>query len=221
MTLPPLVLASASPRRRELLAYLGAPFTVHSAEVEESAANAKEPGRLAVRLAENKAAAIDAPGAMVLAADTIVVLDDEILGKPTDGADAECMLVRLGGRSHLVMTGLVLDDRSSNRQVRTLASTLVKMRAYTLQEIAAYVATGDPLDKAGAYAIQDSSFHPAESLQGCYTNVVGLPLCHLYRLSAALGYELPVHPTAGCPWMRAHGCVWVEEILQYDPMLDF
>ena len=183
-----LLLASASPRRRELLALLGLPFKVTVADVDEDPLTDESPATLAARLSQAKAcAACSSTGVLanmalaVIACDTIVALDGGILGKPRDAAEAIAMLRRLGGRSHDVYTAVTLLEPITGRTLTDVARTQVAMRAYSDDEIAMYVASGDPLDKAGAYAIQHAGFHPVAELQGCYANVVGLPLCHLTR----------------------------------------
>jgi septum formation protein len=184
---PRLVLASASPRRRELLAALGVPFTVRTADVpEELPAHVPAP-TLAEELALAKARAVaqDEPAAVVLGADTIVVLDDRPLGKPEDADEARRMLRALRGRAHEVVTGVaVVAPGGVGRTAH--ARTLVHMRCYTDAEIEAYIASGDPFDKAGAYAIQHPEFRPVARIEGCYCNVVGLPLWTARRLLAAI-----------------------------------
>lgn len=201
-----LVLASQSPRRRELLALLGLPFEVTVADVAEVPRADETPAELVVRLSRAKAsaAASDIGGdALVIACDTVVALEDEILGKPGDAEEAREMLRRLRGRCHVVYSALTL-LRVDGRRTTALAETEVTMRAYTEAEIAAYVASGDPLDKAGAYAIQHDGFHPVDELRGCYASVMGLPLCHLVRCLSAFGVEPSTDVPSAC---RAHtGC---------------
>jgi septum formation protein len=176
-----LVLASASPRRRELLAALGVPFRVESADIDERIEPGADPAAAAVRLAHEKAAAVRErlPAATILGADTIVVLDGHILGKPADAAEATAMLLALRGRSHTVITGVALLLGTIERFAAP-AST-VWMRDYTDAEIARSIAAGTPFDKAGAYAIQDTAFRPVQRLDGCYCNVMGLPLWTVRR----------------------------------------
>ncbi len=189
-----LILASASPRRQELLARLGLPFEVRTAAVDETPQAGEAPEALVRRLSRDKARAVAgqvAPGPIVIAADTAVVLRNggEVLGKPTDPAEATAMLRRLRGRTHTVLTAIALIDTARALLLTGLARTAVTMRDYSDEEIAAYIATGDPFDKAGAYAIQHPGFHPVASLKGSYTNVVGLPLPHLVRALKRLGLE--------------------------------
>ena len=185
-----LVLASASPRRRELIGAFDRPVELRTPVGEESPRRSDEPPEdYALRLALTKAeeVAAQAPGSVVLGADTAVVLDNEVMGKPADEAEAADMLSRLRGRAHRVVTGVVALDSDSGRRVSVSRSTDVVMREYSDAEVAAYVASGSPLDKAGAYAVQDRSFHPAESVDGYYLNVVGLPLCEVASVLTRLG----------------------------------
>jgi septum formation protein len=178
-TRAPLILASASPRRRELLAQAGFVFEVAAADVPEVRKPGEDPIRFVTRLAREKAEAVAAthavtPEAIVLGADTIVVVNEEILGKPRDAADAARMLRLLSGQTHQVITGLCL-ARGRERQ-RAAEVTFVRFVTLSDQEIADYVATGEPLDKAGAYAIQGRAGRWVPRIHGCYFNVVGLPL---------------------------------------------
>ena len=191
--LPALVLASASPRRRELLAGLELAFTVRPVDLDETPLPDEEPGAYVFRLAREKAAARAGISELVLAADTTVVLDGDILGKPVDVLDARRMLGRIAGREHTVLTGVALHERRGGgeiRQVSTVASSRVRMAAMTERQIAWYAATGEPLDKAGSYAVQGLGALFVEEVFGNYTNVVGLPLPATYRLFAELGYDL-------------------------------
>jgi septum formation protein len=185
----PLVLASGSPRRRELLGGLGLCFTVRSADVDETPLPGEAPDVYVLRLAEEKARAAGRPGELVLAADTTVVVDGEILGKPEDEADAARMLRLLSGREHEVLTGVAVFE-APERIVSGLARTAVRMAPLTADEVAWYAATGEPQDKAGAYAIQGLGSLFVEAVSGNYSNVVGLPIPAVYRLFAELGYDL-------------------------------
>jgi septum formation protein len=175
----PLVLASASPRRSALLAAAGFAFTADAAELDEDAlfADVRSPARRAMLLARAKAEAVARrhAGALVLGADTMVVLDDEILGKPEDEAEAIRMLSRLSGRSHEVVTGLAL-VRPSGAVATAFASTAVSFARWPAGALLAYVRAGEPLDKAGAYGIQGGAGAYVERVDGCFFNVVGLPL---------------------------------------------
>jgi septum formation protein len=174
-----LVLASASPRRRELLAQAGFTFDVISADVPEVRKPGEDPIHFVTRLAREKAEAVLAshpvtPDTMILGADTIVLVDDEVLGKPQDAADAARMLRLLSGQTHQVITGVCL-AKGRERQ-RAAEVTFVRFATLSDDEIAEYVATGEPLDKAGAYAIQGRAGRWVPRIHGCYFNVVGLPL---------------------------------------------
>jgi septum formation protein len=175
-----LVLASQSPRRAEILRTAGIPFTVRAAEIDESPLAAEPPVDYVRRLAELKARAVDAaPDEVVLAADTTVVADGEILVKPADAADARRMLALLSGRRHEVLTGICL--RRGEHLVRDHASTAVWFAPMTTDDIEAYVASGEPMDKAGAYAIQGLASKFVDRVEGCYFNVMGLPVSLVWK----------------------------------------
>jgi len=216
-SLPRIILASASPRRQQLLKLLRLHFDIHPADIPETFVDGEPPETLAQRLSYEKASTVAKAGsdALIIAADTIVVLDGHILGKPGSTQEAQEMLTRLAGRGHDVHTGLTLTWPAYSLTQTLLASTRVYMRAFTQQEIARYVASGDPMDKAGAYAIQNSAFNPVARIEGCYANVVGLPLCHLYALLRAWGLALEQHPLEICPWAVAQrDCPWAEPIIR-------
>jgi septum formation protein len=184
------VLASGSPRRRDLLASLDIEFVVLKPDIDETQHDGEAPLDYVRRLSIEKAQAVavrTATPAHVLAADTVVILaadtigvvDGQILGKPTDADDARIMLRLLRGRAHTVCTALTLltaNGDSAPSLLTELTLTTVFMREYSDEEVEAYIATGDPFDKAGSYAIQHEGFHPVERLEGSYTNVVGLPV---------------------------------------------
>jgi septum formation protein len=183
---PKLILASASPRRRELLAQAGYRFEVQPSSVPESRRPGEDAIRFATRLAREKAeevfarrqAAGMAETASVLGADTVVVCDGEVLGKPSDAADAERMLLLLSGRTHHVVTGVAVVWGSSAPPAVEIAAELTQVTVQTLspEEVSRYVASGEPMDKAGAYAIQGYAGRWIPRISGCYFNVVGLPL---------------------------------------------
>ena len=187
-TIPDLVLASGSPRRRELLEGLGLRFTVRPVDLDESPLPDESPRDYVLRLAVEKAAARVQPGELVLAADTTVVVDGEILGKPRDEGDARRMLRLLSGREHSVLTGIAL--QGSSGKAAEVDETLVRFAPLSAAEIEWYVATGEPRDKAGAYAIQGLASLFVEAVEGSWSNVVGLPIPRTYRLFARLGYDL-------------------------------
>jgi septum formation protein len=175
-----LVLASGSPRRRELLASAGIPFEVRLSPVAEMRRAGEAPANYVQRLARDKAFAVEANDQeIVLGADTTVVADDLVLEKPIDATDAQRMLALLSGRKHRVLTGICL--RQGARTVVGLETTLVEFTELSVEEIAAYVATGEPLDKAGAYAIQGIASRWITRIEGCYFNVVGLPVARVWQ----------------------------------------
>jgi MAF protein len=186
-----LVLASNSPRRRQLLALAGWTFSTSAADVDESQLpQGESPSDYVLRLAETKAHTIRADAdRIVLAADTAVVDGMDILGKPKDNAEAIAMLKRLRGYTHQVYTGVALLRLSDGLLLNDVCVTDVPMRSYSDEEIDAYVQTGDPLDKAGAYAIQHPEFHPVENMSGCYANVMGLPMCHVIRMMRKINLQ--------------------------------
>lgn len=185
-----LILASASPRRRELLALLTPHFTVCTAPVDESRFAEPTPAALAGRLALEKcrAVAADHPQDCVLAADTVVDVDGAMLGKPRDTADARRMLRLLSGRSHLVHTGVYV--RCAGREEHCVQTTAVRFAALTEPELERYLATDEPYDKAGGYGIQGAAARFVEGIDGCYFNVMGLPVHTVYRMLCAMG-QLP------------------------------
>jgi len=210
-------LASNSPRRRELLRLFGWVFVSRPAEVDESPLPDEPPQAYVLRLAECKARVVaeGAPEeALVLAADTTVVVDGTILGKPADSNQARAMLRQLRGRRHQVYTAIALVRRRDDLRLTDLGETDVPMREYTDDEIEAYVASGDPLDKAGAYAIQHAGFKPVERLDGCYANVMGLPLCHLARSLPRAGIPVSVDIPAACQGFLGYRCPVYSQILR-------
>ena len=195
-----LILASTSPRRQAYLRDLGLTFRILAADVDETPYPGEAPMALAARLAESKAATVaqraqaadPAPAYVVVAADTVVALGNEVLGKPMDAADATAMLVKLRNQPHQVYSAICVLPTAIGNPLTRINSTTVWMRDYSDAEIAAYVATGDPLDKAGAYAIQHPVFAPAASIAGCLSGVVGLPLGDLHDLLVQVGLALPL-----------------------------
>ncbi len=214
MQVSDLLLASQSPRRRELLALLNLPFEVAAADIVETPQPGEPPHELVARLSRTKAISVDAsPGTLIVACDTLVALDGALLGKPGDADGAVAMLLRLRDRSHTVYSGVTLLDNSAGRTLTEVIETQVTMRPYSDAEIGAYVASGDPLDKAGAYAIQHAGFHPVAALRGCYANVMGLPLCRLALLLRAWGVEPPGDVPAACQAYTGHHCTIYQSIL--------
>jgi len=175
-----IILASRSPRRREILTSAGIPHVVRPAEVDETVRDGEDAEGYAKRVAQAKAEAVDAaPGDVVLGADTVVVVDDTLLGKPEDANDARRMLRLLAGREHLVVTGICL--RAADGMVTDSESTKVRFVPLSEREIDAYVASEEPMDKAGGYAIQGLASKFIDRIEGCYFNVVGLPVAKVYR----------------------------------------
>jgi MAF protein len=198
-----LVLASASPRRRELFGWFDLPFEVQAAAIDETVWAGESPVAAVRRFAREKAEAgagrlSAGESGVIVAADTIVVLDGVVYGKPRDVADATDILCRLRGRTHQVYTAVVLLTHPGLVRLESLACTMVPIRHYSDWEVEQYVRSGDPFDKAGAYAVQNPTFRPAEALHGCYANVMGLPLCHLMTLWWELGIRPPVQISAVC-----------------------
>jgi len=180
-----LVLASNSPRRKYLLTLGGWEFQILPVDIDERNNQGESPHNYVLRMAQekaDKAASSVCRGNIVIAADTIVVDGDDILGKPSHEQDAWNMLQRLRGRTHQVFTAVSVVDSDSGNNSTDLCITDVTMRPYSPEEISAYIFSGDPMDKAGAYAIQHKDFNPVDKIIGCFANVVGLPLCHLTRL---------------------------------------
>jgi len=175
-----LVLASNSPRRKEILTAAGIPFVVRIPSTIELIAPGEAPAAYVQRLAEEKAVSVPlSPGEVILGADTTVVVDQHILEKPLDAADARRMLSLLSGREHQVLTGICL--RSETRKIVDLATTRVRFVQLSDAELDAYVDSGEPMDKAGAYAIQGRASKFIDRVDGCYFNVVGLPIALVYR----------------------------------------
>ena len=211
----PVILASSSPRRRDILQSAGIPFRVVEPDLDESYSTEETPEEVVASLALAKALKI-APSVhrgTVLAADTQVFAQEvdgpTALGKPRDEAQAMDMLRRLQGRTHRVLTGVAVVDVATGRHTTGVQETVVTMRPYTDDEALAFIASGEALDKAGAYAIQDTDFHPAAQVEGCYTNVVGLPLCLATNLLRDMGVELgiPAVPVecSQCPMKKVGG----------------
>ncbi|OHB25505.1 MAG: septum formation protein Maf [Desulfuromonadaceae bacterium GWC2_58_13] len=186
-----IVLASASPRRRELLERIGIRFTVVPSDTSEDEIPGESPEEHVLRLARNKALDVagrrDVAGRWFIGSDTIVLRDDCILGKPADPADAAAMLRSLSGRTHRVLSGYAVHDRQTGATVADVVSTRVRFKELTATEIAGYIATGEPMDKAGAYAIQGIGVFMVLAIEGSYTNVVGLPLCEVIEVLERLG----------------------------------
>ena len=203
-----LILASRSPRRRELLAALGVAFDVHTADIDESQRPGETPEGLVQRLAREKAQAVAEswPARVVLGADTVVVLDGAVLGKPSDAAEATAMLRALRGRDHRVLSAIHACGETRGLAAGALNETRVTMRDYTDDEIAAYVASGDPMDKAGAYAIQHRDFAPAAGIDGCYSGVMGFPMADVAAMLRAVGVAVDADVVTACEPFSGRCC---------------
>jgi len=186
---PKIVLASASPRRVELLSSAGIEFEVIPGDVSEDILTGETPEDYVERLARAKAedVARKTDGRFFIGADTIVLCDGEIMGKPEDSADAERMLNKLSGIPHEVITGFAVYDKERDGVIADTVRTRVYFKQLSDEEIRAYIATGCPFDKAGAYAIQGGAAHMVEKIEGSYTNVVGLPLCEVVETLRRMG----------------------------------
>ena len=188
---PKIILASASPRRAELLYQIGVKFELVPSEIEERPHPDEAPPDYITRIARAKVIAVarQQESGLIIGADTVVVLDGRLLGKPVDNQEAKSMLKQLSGRWHAVMTGVALYDVESRHEVADYEKTLVKFAPLTDREIDWYVHTGEPKDKAGAYGIQGLGGLFVDEIAGNYYNVVGLPIPLVYRLARRLGYS--------------------------------
>ncbi len=217
--IPKLVLASNSPRRKTLLALSGQGFDVLPADINEDPQEGEDPVAYVRRLAEEKARTaakqVEDREAIVIAADTTVVHAGRIVGKPVDAAEARSILKSLRGQEHLVYTAVSLLRIADGQQRTDVAATQVPMREYSDADIEDYIASGDPLDKAGAYAIQHSGFHPVASMDGCLANVIGLPLCHLKRNLDKWNLSFDVDLSAACQAHLAYACPVSADILAW------
>ena len=191
MAAPALVLASASPRRRELLDQLGVSYLCDPADIDERGRAGEAPSAYVERMAAEKARVVAGrhrgAGQVVLAADTVVLVDDDVLGKPRDHFDGLAMLAKLSGRSHTVLTAVCLSNGGNIS--RELVETRVEFIRLTRELCEAYLATDEPWDKAGSYAIQGMAGAFVQAIHGSYSNVVGLPLCETWQLLRASGIE--------------------------------
>lgn len=198
---PNIVLASESKRRREIIGALDARVEIIPSPVDERPPIPGEPAEeYVVHMALDKARSVRAgarTGSLVIGADTSVVLDEKILGKPLDESEARAMLTALRSRSHRVVTGVTVTRDGVGAW--SVTSSEVAMRAYSDEEMEAYIESGEPFDKAGGYAIQDDGFAPVSRLTGCYLNVVGFPLCEVVRLMSELGASARLRPEWRAP----------------------
>jgi len=206
---PILILASNSPRRRQLLALAGWTFSVAAANIDETQFPNELPADYVLRLAETKALTVAKQAhkdQFILAADTTVVDGQDILGKPEDVKEAFSMLTRLRGHIHQVYTGIALLQVGDGLLLKDLCITDVPMRDYSDEEIQAYVQTGDPLDKAGAYGIQHPQFRPVADMSGCYASVMGLPVCHVIRLMRKMDIQPNTDFFLSCETLLEYEC---------------
>jgi septum formation protein len=207
-----LILASSSPRRQQLFRELGLNFIALAADIDETPLPGEHPGAMTCRLAEEKARAIAMrvgevrAETLIVASDTTVALGDEIYGKPLDEADARRMLLDLRYRPHQVFSAVSVLQLPVERQATLINTTDVFMRDYRDDEIDAYIASGDPLDKAGAYGIQAHDFNCVEHLQGCYASVMGLPLADLSELLDEFGYTVTADVATVCRTVNTFQC---------------
>ena len=212
-----LLLASNSPRRKQLLALGNWKFDIAVSDVDESQLADETPKDYVLRLAQAKALAVMEkahPENIIIGSDTAVVDGDEILGKPKDEKDAVRMLKQLRGHTHQVFTGVAVYRVDDGHMLTELCVTDVPMRNYSDDEIQVYVKTGDPLDKAGAYAIQHPDFQPVESMSGCYASVMGLPMCHVLRTLKKLDVNAIADVPLGCRSLLNYQCPVSDEILR-------
>lgn len=209
-----LILASNSPRRKELFSLFGWPFEVVPADIDEARQLGEPPIDYVRRLACEKAEAVaERKKGLVIAADTIVADGDELLGKPADEDEARQMLKQLRARTHQVYTGVAIIDTDTGQSFVEVVQTDVLMRDYTDAEIEAYIASGDPMDKAGAYAIQHRGFSPVRSLDGCYASVMGLPICRLTVGLRQFGLEPPEDLFDRCQTFFGYECPVLGKVL--------
>lgn len=209
------ILASASPRRKELLSWTGLLFSTRPVDTNETPREDELPSAYVARLAQEKAtlAAQQNHAVWVLGSDTTVADGSDILGKPANPAQALEMLHRLSGRVHQVSTALALWHVPSAALTVEVCTSFVPMRKFSEAEIISYVASGDPMDKAGAYGIQNRDFHPVENFLGCFANVMGFPLCHFARLCKNLNISLPVDIPSSCQAHLQYSCPVFSNIL--------
>ncbi|MAF37927.1 MAG: hypothetical protein CL696_03435 [Chloroflexi bacterium] len=191
---PRLTLASASPRRQELMDILGLQFAITPADLAEEPIPGESPVDMVRRLSAEKALAVaaDMESGLVIGADSTVVFDGQAVGKPLDDDDARRMLQQLSGTTHHVSTGITVVDAASGKTLSDAMTSQITLRELSEQEIEASIASGVPRDKAGAYAVQDTELRPASDWEGCYNNIVGLPVCRLLEMLQELGYQLPM-----------------------------
>lgn len=210
------ILASNSPRRKALLGLFQQPFQVFPADIDETEYPGEAPADYVCRLAKTKAEVVGQrfPNAgLIIAADTTVADGEEILGKPVDRADASRMLKQLRGRSHQVYTSITILVPEKGILAQELCLSQVPMRNYSDEEIDAYIQTDDPMDKAGAYAIQHIGFHPVEDFNGCFASVMGFPGCHLARSLEKIGLMPAIKIDSVCQQYLDYDCPIAQSVL--------
>ncbi len=213
-----LILASASPRRAKLLRLTGWAFEAVATDIDEAPLPDEPAEEQALRLAGEKAMSAwrrEVEPGIVVAADTLVVFDGQVLGKPKDNAEARRMLRHLRGRAHRVVTGLAVLGPGLDEPLTELCESAVEMRIYSDDEMDAYLGGGSPRDKAGAYGIQDREFDPVvpNTFRDCFANVMGLPLCHLVRAMRRMNQPAPLDVPTACQQHLSYVCPVYEEIL--------
>ena len=211
-----IFLASNSPRRRQLMSWTGFKFRVLPVNINENQLPGEKADDYILRLAEEKARAavkFAKQNEIILAADTIVVDGDEILGKPKDDADAYRMLSQLRGRVHHVSTAIAVYDHIRSNLMLDKCTSPVRMRSYSDDEIKRYIESKDPFDKAGGYAIQHADFNPVEVFHDCFAGVMGLPICHFMRTLKKLGLEMPADAPNNCQTQLQYECPVFDLIL--------
>lgn len=199
-----VILASNSPRRREIMSGVKNRVESVSPDVAEGPAKAGETvAKYVARLAAEKAASIPdtVSGDVILAGDTVIAIDNRVFGKPRSGVEATAMLLALRDRPHSVLTGVAVQDSCTGESLIDVKESIVQMRGYSPKEIERYVRTNTPLDRAGAYGIQDDDFSPVKSLEGCYLNVVGLPICIVVVLLTQIGARVALRPRCSVPYL--------------------
>ena len=211
-----IVLASNSPRRQQILSWIGANLSVRPADIDETPLPDESPVVYVQRLAAEKARKSSGSAGfkeLLLAADTTVSDGKEIMGKPANNEEAREMLTKLRGRVHFVHTAVVIYSPAFGRLESELCTTRVRMRRFTDEEMEAYILSGDPLDKAGAYGIQNAQFHPVDRINGCFASVMGLPLCHVERTLRRMGYGSRANVPFVCQDRLAYNCPIYQRVL--------
>jgi nucleoside triphosphate pyrophosphatase len=213
-----VLLASNSARRRQLIKLTGWDVSVTSADIDECRKHDEPAREYVLRLAREKAGAITPrdPMMLILTADTIVVDRETIYGKPVSAANAREILWALRGHTHQVMTAIALVNPKDQTHRTDLCTSIVPMRAYSSAEIDEYIRSGDPMDKAGAYGIQNEQFHPVVDFSGCFASVMGMPLCHLTRTAARIGLTVDDEVPLRCQAALNYTCAIYKAVLQGD-----